>query len=168
MYCLLGIWNAFFFLAWCTWQMLKNLQGELKKDNDNDNSKKKLPKEHAHKYQLDVLEQAKNKNTISFLETGAGKTLIVVLLIKSVCNDLHRQGKKMLAVFLVPKVPLVYQVGWYHKVFCLLTYLPLLWNMNMKILWYEFTCATSISYPWSDWLSSRSLLWWDGSRFLGC
>lgn len=65
---------------------------------------------HAHKYQLDVLEQAKNKNTISFLETGAGKTLIVVLLIKSVCNDLHSQGKKTLAVFLVQKVPLVYQV----------------------------------------------------------
>ncbi|CAH1411951.1 unnamed protein product [Lactuca virosa] len=87
----------------------KNLQGELKKDNDDDNSKKKVPKEHARKYQLDVLEQAKNKNTIAFLETGAGKTLIAVLLIKSVYNDLHRQGKKMLAVFLVPKVPLVYQ-----------------------------------------------------------
>ncbi|KAI3492942.1 hypothetical protein L1887_42437 [Cichorium endivia] len=84
----------------------KNLEGELKKEDD---SKKKVPKEHARKYQLDVLEQAKNKNTIAFLETGAGKTLIAVLLIKSVCNDLHRQGKKMLAVFLVPKVPLVYQ-----------------------------------------------------------
>ncbi|XP_024996243.1 endoribonuclease Dicer homolog 1 isoform X3 [Cynara cardunculus var. scolymus] len=81
-------------------------QGELKKDDD---SKKKMPKEHARKYQLDVLEQARNKNTIAFLETGAGKTLIAVLLIKSVCIDLHRQGKKMLAVFLVPKVPLVYQ-----------------------------------------------------------
>lgn len=81
-------------------------QGELKKDDD---SKKKMPKEHARKYQLDVLEQARNKNTIAFLETGAGKTLIAVLLIKSVCIDLHKQGKKMLAVFLVPKVPLVYQ-----------------------------------------------------------
>ncbi|KAL8265490.1 hypothetical protein R6Q59_023620 [Mikania micrantha] len=86
----------------------KNLdsnQGELKKEE----SKKKVAKEHARKYQLDVLEQAKNKNTIAFLETGAGKTLIAVLLIKSVYLDLHRQGKKMLAVFLVPKVPLVYQ-----------------------------------------------------------
>ncbi|KAI3825989.1 hypothetical protein L1987_00028 [Smallanthus sonchifolius] len=86
----------------------KNLdcnQGELKKDE----SKKKVAKEHARKYQLDVLDQAKNKNTIAFLETGAGKTLIAVLLIKSVHLDLHKQGKKMLAVFLVPKVPLVYQ-----------------------------------------------------------
>ncbi|KAA8520803.1 hypothetical protein F0562_014925 [Nyssa sinensis] len=68
-----------------------------------------LPEEQARQYQLDVLEQAKKKNTIAFLETGAGKTLIAVLLIKSVCSDLQRQNKKMLAVFLVPKVPLVYQ-----------------------------------------------------------
>lgn len=32
-----------------------------------------------------------------------------VLLIKSVYSVLHKQGKKMLAVFLVPKVLLVYQ-----------------------------------------------------------
>nr|GEV47561.1 endoribonuclease Dicer homolog 1 [Tanacetum cinerariifolium] len=81
-------------------------QGEVKKEED---LKRSVPKEHARKYQLDVLEQAKNKNTIAFLETGAGKTLIAVLLIKSVCNDMLKQGKKMLAVFLVPKVPLVYQ-----------------------------------------------------------
>ncbi|PNX70274.1 endoribonuclease dicer 1-like protein [Trifolium pratense] len=37
----------------------------------------------ARQYQLDVLEQAKNKNTIAFLETGSGKTLIVVLLINA-------------------------------------------------------------------------------------
>ncbi|KAJ4728000.1 Endoribonuclease Dicer-like protein [Melia azedarach] len=71
--------------------------------------KDKVPEEQARQYQLDVLEQAKKKNTIAFLETGAGKTLIAVLLIRSVFNDLQRQNKKMLAVFLVPKVPLVYQ-----------------------------------------------------------
>ncbi|KAJ0900432.1 putative ribonuclease III [Helianthus annuus] len=38
-----------------------------------------------------------------------GKTLIAVLLIKSMYADLHKQGMKMLDVFLVPKVPLVYQ-----------------------------------------------------------
>ncbi|KAI9180947.1 hypothetical protein LWI28_009608 [Acer negundo] len=71
--------------------------------------KEKIPEEKARKYQLDVLEQAKKKNTIAFLETGAGKTLIAVLLMKSISNDLQKQNKKMLAVFLVPKVPLVYQ-----------------------------------------------------------
>jgi endoribonuclease Dicer len=73
-------------------------------------AKEKLPEEKARQYQLDVLEQAKNRNTIAFLETGAGKTLIAVLLIKSIHHTLHHQNKKMLAVFLVPKVPLVYQV----------------------------------------------------------
>ncbi|GAB4861487.1 Dicer-like protein 1 [Ancistrocladus abbreviatus] len=71
--------------------------------------KERTPEEQARQYQLDVLEQAKQKNTIAFLETGAGKTLIAVLLIRSVCNKLRQQNKKMLAVFLVPKVPLVYQ-----------------------------------------------------------
>lgn len=72
--------------------------------------KEKLPEEQARQYQLDVLEQAKSRNTIAFLETGAGKTLIAVLLIKSISLELQKQNKKMLAVFLVPKVPLVYQV----------------------------------------------------------
>lgn len=72
--------------------------------------KEKPPEEQARQYQLDVLEQAKKKNTIAFLETGAGKTLIAVLLMKSVCTDQQKLNKKMLAVFLVPKVPLVYQV----------------------------------------------------------
>ncbi|XP_043712784.1 endoribonuclease Dicer homolog 1 [Telopea speciosissima] len=74
-----------------------------------DEKEEKPAEEQARKYQLDVLEQAKKKNTIAFLETGAGKTLIAVLLMKSVCNDLLRENKKMLAIFLVPKVPLVYQ-----------------------------------------------------------
>ncbi|KFK42493.1 hypothetical protein AALP_AA1G000600 [Arabis alpina] len=71
--------------------------------------KEKVVEEQARKYQLDVLEQAKAKNTIAFLETGAGKTLIAILLIKSVHKDLMSQNRKMLSVFLVPKVPLVYQ-----------------------------------------------------------
>ncbi|CAN8306466.1 unnamed protein product [Cochlearia groenlandica] len=71
--------------------------------------KEKVVEEQARRYQLDVLEQAKSKNTIAFLETGAGKTLIAILLIKSIHKDLTSQNRKMLSVFLVPKVPLVYQ-----------------------------------------------------------
>ncbi|XP_073295374.1 endoribonuclease Dicer homolog 1 isoform X1 [Primulina huaijiensis] len=74
-----------------------------------DEPKEKFPEEQARQYQLDVLEQAKSRNTIAFLETGAGKTLIAVLLIKSISLELQEQNKKLLAVFLVPKVPLVYQ-----------------------------------------------------------
>lgn len=66
--------------------------------------------EKARTYQLEVLAQAKVKNTIAFLETGAGKTLIAVLLMREKHKVLREQGKRMLAVFLVPKVPLVYQV----------------------------------------------------------
>ncbi|XP_059651179.1 endoribonuclease Dicer homolog 1 isoform X2 [Cornus florida] len=87
----------------------KNQECNGRTDNKPEEPKEKQPEEQARRYQLDVLEQAKNKNTIAFLETGAGKTLIAVLLIRSVYSDLQREKRKMLAVFLVPKVPLVYQ-----------------------------------------------------------
>ncbi|XP_042395682.1 endoribonuclease Dicer homolog 1-like isoform X1 [Zingiber officinale] len=71
--------------------------------------REKPTEEQARQYQLDVLEQAKMRNTIAFLETGAGKTLIAVMLIQSVCTEMLKENRKILAVFLVPKVPLVYQ-----------------------------------------------------------
>lgn len=74
-----------------------------------DQTKGKPAEQQARKYQLEVLEQAKVKNTIAFLETGAGKTLIAVLLMQSKHKYMRDQDQKMLAVFLVPKVPLVYQ-----------------------------------------------------------
>ncbi|XP_050238979.1 endoribonuclease Dicer homolog 1 [Mercurialis annua] len=80
-----------------------------KAEKKSEEIKEKIPEEQARQYQLEVLEQAKKKNTIAFLETGAGKTLIAVLLMRSINTDLQKQNKKMLAVFLVPKVPLVYQ-----------------------------------------------------------
>ncbi|CAN1309687.1 Endoribonuclease Dicer homolog 1 [Linum perenne] len=85
------------------------VESTVKLEKNAEEVKEKLPEEHARKYQLDVLEQAKKRNTIAFLETGAGKTLIAVLLMKSISSDLQKENKKMLAVFLVPKVPLVYQ-----------------------------------------------------------
>jgi endoribonuclease Dicer len=84
-----------------------------KADADRSTSSQKekpVTEEHARQYQLEVLEQAKSRNTIAFLETGAGKTLIAVLLIKSICDKMLKENKKILAIFLVPKVPLVYQV----------------------------------------------------------
>ncbi|KAF8112966.1 hypothetical protein N665_0058s0065 [Sinapis alba] len=92
----------------------RNREGGDEKASEENKSKpeerkEKVMEEQARRYQLDVLEQAKAKNTIAFLETGAGKTLIAILLIKSIHKDLMSQNRKMLSVFLVPKVPLVYQ-----------------------------------------------------------
>ena len=85
---------------------------EREKRDENLRDERGRPvQELARKYQLDVLEQAKKKNTIAFLETGAGKTLIAVLLMKSIKDEMERNKAKMLAIFLVPKVPLVYQVA---------------------------------------------------------
>ncbi|NP_001335948.1 Endoribonuclease Dicer homolog 1 [Zea mays] len=82
---------------------------ENKAEVDRSGKEKPATEEKARQYQLEVLEQAKSRNTIAFLETGAGKTLIAVLLIKSICDKMLKENKKILAVFLVPKVPLVYQ-----------------------------------------------------------
>ncbi|CAN6483899.1 unnamed protein product [Victoria cruziana] len=85
----------------------ENGKGTMEKKPDV--KKEKPAEERARQYQLEVLEQAKTKNTIAFLETGAGKTLIAVLLIKSRYMEMFKENRKMLAIFLVPKVPLVYQ-----------------------------------------------------------
>jgi superfamily II DNA or RNA helicase len=63
------------------------------------------------KYQLEILEEAKQRNTIAYLETGTGKTLISVLLIKALSAELRRKDVKKLTAFIVPLVPLVHQVG---------------------------------------------------------
>lgn len=90
--------------------------------------------EPARKYQLDVLEQAKKMNTIAFLETGAGKTLIAVLLMKSICERMEVEGRKMLAIFLVPKVPLVYQVSFlFSFLFLLILMLCLIFMLLLVI-----------------------------------
>lgn len=61
----------------------------------------------ARDYQVELLEQAKVKNSIVFLGTGSGKTFIATMLIKHYMDDMLRFGKK--TVFLVPSVPLVDQ-----------------------------------------------------------
>ena len=64
-------------------------------------------------YQLELFERAKIQNTIAVLDTGSGKTLIAVLLLKHVIDielEDRRQGKpSRIAFFLADCVTLVFQ-----------------------------------------------------------
>ncbi|KAJ4752041.1 Protein Dicer [Rhynchospora pubera] len=66
------------------------------------------PETYARSYQLEALEKAKRENTIVYLETGSGKTLIAVMLLKSYAH-LLRKPSPFISVFLVPTVVLVSQ-----------------------------------------------------------
>lgn len=60
-------------------------------------------------YQLEALEKALEQNTVLFLETGSGKTLVAIMLLRSYAY-LIRKPSPFIAVFLVPHVVLVQQV----------------------------------------------------------
>ncbi|KAJ8753073.1 hypothetical protein K2173_011841 [Erythroxylum novogranatense] len=62
----------------------------------------------ARSYQLEALEMALKQNTIVFLETGSGKTLIAIMLLRNYAY-LLRKPSPFIAVFLVPKVVLISQ-----------------------------------------------------------
>ncbi|KAL7582994.1 endoribonuclease Dicer homolog 2-like [Lactuca sativa] len=62
----------------------------------------------ARSYQIEALEQAIKQNTIVFLETGSGKTLIAIMLLRHYAY-LLRKPSRFFAVFLVPTVVLVQQ-----------------------------------------------------------
>jgi len=56
-----------------------------------------------------VFEVAKRRNTIAVLDTGSGKTLIAVMIMKEVGGTIKSLGVKRLIVFLAPTVHLVNQ-----------------------------------------------------------
>ncbi|CAJ1794964.1 unnamed protein product [Sphenostylis stenocarpa] len=62
----------------------------------------------ARSYQLEALEKAIRENTIVYLETGLGKTLIAIMLLRSYAHHL-RKPSPFVSVFLVPQVVLVSQ-----------------------------------------------------------
>ncbi|KAK8512906.1 hypothetical protein V6N12_030315 [Hibiscus sabdariffa] len=62
----------------------------------------------ARSYQVEALEKALKQNTIAYLETGSGKTLIAIMLLRSYAY-LIRKPSPFFAVFLVPQVVLVKQ-----------------------------------------------------------
>jgi superfamily II DNA or RNA helicase len=64
-------------------------------------------------YQTHLFNRAKEGNVIGVLDTGTGKTLIAVMLMKHVCELPENNGK--CCIFLVPTVPLVTQQANYVK-----------------------------------------------------
>ncbi|GAB7356647.1 hypothetical protein MBLNU459_g7366t2 [Dothideomycetes sp. NU459] len=64
-------------------------------------------------YQIELFERAKQQNTVAVLDTGSGKTLIAVLLLRHIIDQelIDRAEKKAhrISFFLVPSVNLVFQ-----------------------------------------------------------
>lgn len=87
------------------------------------------------RYQLQVFEVAKKRNTIAVLETGAGKTMVAVMLIKAIGEAIKSNGHKKLIVFLAPTVHLVNQ-AWFFFFFN---------NKNLFPFWYSFELFLSFN-----------------------
>ena len=61
-------------------------------------------------YQVSVFNIAVQRNTIAVLETGSGKTMIAVMLMKELGKEIEIGCRRKLLVFLAPTVHLVNQV----------------------------------------------------------
>ncbi|KAK7256023.1 hypothetical protein RIF29_29454 [Crotalaria pallida] len=62
------------------------------------------------RYQSEVFEVAKERNTIAVLDTGSGKTMIAVMLIRHIGQYIKSTNQKKLILFLAPTVHLQFKV----------------------------------------------------------
>ncbi|CAN6449984.1 unnamed protein product [Victoria cruziana] len=72
-------------------------------------SRSKLKDSDMRSYQLEAYEAALARNTIVWLETGSGKTMIAIMLMKEIARRLRGGGDKRIIIFLAPTVHLVQQ-----------------------------------------------------------
>lgn len=82
---------------------------QVAKQVQEDEKQQQAPIAGARRYQKVILEKSLQENTIVYLETGCGKTLIAVLLIKELASLLREKNEKFSAIFLAPTIFLVEQ-----------------------------------------------------------
>ena len=88
----------------------QNIPSSNPTENDDDNEQKNLIC-NPRQYQKDIYNQIRNKNSIIFMETGKGKTLISIMLINKIFHEYKQKLRKTppKVIFLVCDLALVSQ-----------------------------------------------------------